>query len=167
MPNAVRFAILTYRKPINDLQVADAKAAAAAMRTQMDVFTAASGAEFEEIFASLKPKQIDALLVTPGPLLNNNRVQLAILAARHAIPAMFPSREFTNAGGLMSYGPSVTDEFRQAGIYTGRILKGEKPADLPVYRAVKFEFVINLKTAKTLGLEFPPALLALADEVIE
>ena len=113
------------------------------------------------------PKRVDALVLTPGPLFNNRRVQLATLAVRHAVPTIYSSREFAEAGGLMSYGPSVMEEFRQAGIYTARVLKGEKPAGLPILRATKFEFVINLQTARMLGLEIPPTLLARADEVIE
>ena len=112
-------------------------------------------------------KRTDAFLISPEALFVTRRVQLVTLAARHALPALYHRREFTDAGGLMSYGSDLKDQFRQTGIYAGRILKGEKPAEMPVQLPTKFEFVLNLQTAKTLGLEVPPMLLARADEVIE
>jgi putative ABC transport system substrate-binding protein len=147
--------------------IKDVKAAASAIGRQIEVLTATTSREIDTAFASLVPKRVDALVLTPGSLFNNRRVQLATLAVRYAVPTIYSSREFAEAGGLMSYGPSVMEEFRQAGIYTARVLKGEKPADLPILRASKFEFVINLQTARMLGFEVPPTLLARADEVIE
>ena len=134
---------------------------------QIDVLEAPTGRDIDTAFARLAQKPIDALLVGPGPLQDSRRVQLVTLAAYHRVPAIYPLREFAEAGGLMSYGTSITDAHRQAGVYTGRILKGEKPADLAVMQSIKFEFVINLNTAKAFGLTVPPSLLATADEVIE
>ena len=116
---------------------------------------------------SFVQKQVDAILVSPDPLFANRRVQLVTLATYHRVPAIYFSREFAEGGGLMSYGTSQTDMYQQVGSYVGRILKGETPADLPILRAIKFELVINLQTARTLSLIVPPTLLALADVVIE
>src|SRR5262249_46355058 len=118
-------------------------------------------------FAALASGRPDALLISSGLLFLNRRVQIAHLATRYAVPPIASPRAYPEVGGLMSYGTSITDAYRQAGVYTGRILKGEKPADLPVMQSTKFELVINLKTAKTLGLTVPDKLLAIADEVIE
>jgi putative ABC transport system substrate-binding protein len=147
--------------------VSDVQAAALSIGKQIEVFEAPTGRDIDTAFARLTQKPIDALLVGPSPLLNNRRLQLATLAAYHRVPAIYPVREFAEAGGLMSYGTSITDAYRQASVYIGRILKGEKPGDLPIMQSTKFEFVINLNTARAFGLSFPPGLLAIADEVIE
>ena len=168
VPRAARFAVLVNpNNPLVEAFVTDVRAAGAATGGQIEVLTASTSRDIETAFAMLVEKRADALLVGPDPLFVSSRVQLAMLAARHAVPAIYPFREDAESGGLMSYGPSNTDLVRQAGIYTGRVLKGEKPADMPILRATKFELVINLKTAKALGLEIPDKLLALADEVIE
>ena len=123
--------------------------------------------EIDAALASLAQKQIDALLVAASPVYVGFRKELTALTARHSVPAMYTDRSFAEGGGLMSYGTDAPDQFRLAGIYVGRILKGEKPADLPVMQPTNFELVINARTAKALGLEIPPNLLALADKVIE
>jgi putative ABC transport system substrate-binding protein len=169
LPAAERFAILV--NPDNQgavaTVVADAQAAVAPLSRQIEVFTAKTNREIDAAFASMVQKRIDALLIGPGSLFFARRAQLATLATRHALPAIHFSRAFVEATGLMSYGSSIADATRQSGIYVARILKGEKPADLPVQQSDKFEFVINMQTAKALGLEVPPTLLARADEVIE
>ena len=147
--------------------VSDVQAAALSIGKQIEVLEAPTGRDIDTAFARLAQKPIDALLVGPGPLHDNRRVQLATLAAYHRVPAIYLLRDYAEAGGLMSYGTSITDAYRQAGVYTGRILKGEKPADLPVILPTRFELVINLKTAKALGLTVPQSILARADEVIE
>ena len=169
LPEATRFAVLV--NPTNPLVtgpiVTDLEAATSAIGGQIEFHPASTIRDIDTAFGRLIQKRADALLVSPGPLFGNRRVQLAMLAARHALPTMYYDREFAEVGGLMSYGTSLSDQYRQTGIYTGRALKGERPADLPVLRATNFEFVINLQTARTLGLEVPPTLLARADEVIE
>jgi putative tryptophan/tyrosine transport system substrate-binding protein len=168
VPRAVRFAVLVNpNNPLAEAFVTDVRAAAPVIGRQIEVFTAGTSRDIDAAFAMLLEKRADALLVGPDALFVSRRVQLATLTARHALPTIYPFREDVEAGGLMSYGPSNTDLVRQAGIYTGRILKGEKPAELPVVRATKFELVINLQTARTLGFTVPPSLLARADEVIE
>jgi putative tryptophan/tyrosine transport system substrate-binding protein len=145
----------------------DARAAALAIGLQVEIFAVSSNRDIEAAFVSLIQKQIAALQVTADQLFIVRRTYLAVLAARHAVPVIFPFREDAEAGGLMSYGPNILDTNRQVGIYTSRILKGEKPADLPVMQASKLEFVINLLAARAIGLNIPAELLALADHVIE
>jgi putative tryptophan/tyrosine transport system substrate-binding protein len=168
LPTATRFAVLVNPKnPTTESLKKDIEAAAAAIGPPIEFFTASTGAEIDTAFASLLQKRADALVVHPDNLFINRRVQLITLAARHAVPTVYPLRPDAEAGGLMSYGTKLADAHRQAGVYTGRILKGAKPADLPVVQPTTFEFVINLQTAKTIGLTVPATLLARADEVIE
>ena len=143
------------------------QAAARALGLRTHILRASSDQETDAAFATLIELKIDAILVIPDASFVNRREQVARLAARYAVPTIYYSREFAAAGGLMSYGASFSEMFRQAGNYVGRILSGAKPADLPVVQPTKFELVINLKTAKTLGLNVPPTLLTRADEVIE
>jgi putative tryptophan/tyrosine transport system substrate-binding protein len=168
LPEAVRFALLVSPDVVSGrAAVAEAQSAAAAIGKELEIFSASTNLDIDAAFASIAQKRVDALLVAPQVLFANRRVQVATLAARHAVPTMYPARDYPDVGGLMSYGSSILDRERQLGVYTGRILRGERPADLPILRAVKFELVINLQTAKTLGLTVPLALLAIADEVIE
>jgi len=145
----------------------DVQAAAQVIGRQLVILDVSSDPDIEPAFTTFAQRGAGALLVGSGAFFNSKRERLVALAARHGLPAMYAVREAVVAGGLSSYGSSVTDAYRQVGIYTGRILKGEKPADLPVMRSTKIEFVLNLKTAKTLGLMVTPSLLATADEVIE
>jgi len=169
-PGAMRVGVLVdpnYAPTQQQSFISDVRAAASSIRKQIEVLEAPTGRDIDIAFASLAQKPIDALLVAPSPFLNNRRIQLVTLAAYPRMPAIYSWREAAEAGGLMSYGTSISDAYRQAGVYTSRVLKGEKPVDLPVIQSVKFEFVINLNTAKAFGLSFPPGLLAIADEVIE
>jgi putative ABC transport system substrate-binding protein len=168
VPTAAVVAVLGRRNdPDTEYQLKDVEAAARTLGLQILALTVDSKRDFQSAFASLVQRGAGALLIFSGAFFTANRVPLAILAARHGIPAIYTLREFPLAGGLMSYATRLTDSYRQVGIYVGQILKGAKPADLPVMQPTKFEFVINLETAQTLGLTVPPSLLALADEVIE
>jgi putative ABC transport system substrate-binding protein len=153
--------------PRTEAQTRDTQEAAQALGLQIHLLNASTEAEIETAFAALPQLQVGALLVGTGQFFFRRREQFAALAARLGVPAIYQYREYAAAGGLVSYGTSLTDSYRLTGVYVGRVLKGEKPAELPVMRPTKFELVINLKTARALGLTVPPGILAIADEVIE
>ena len=170
VPGAVRVALLV--NPATDVAnaesvVRDVDAAARAKGAQMQVFNASTSREIDVAFAALVRERLDALFVSGDGFFNSRRVQLVHLATRYAVPTTYAARDYPAVGGLMSYGTSITDTYRQTGVYAGRILRGAKPADLPVTQATKFELVINHQTARTLGLAVPASLLSLADEVIK
>jgi putative ABC transport system substrate-binding protein len=165
VPGAARMAVLV--TAASGTTVRDVEAAARALGLQIQVFNVSAIREIDATFATLARERPDALFVAGDPFLSGRRVQLAQLAAFHRLPATYALRDYAEAGGLMSYGPSITDAWRQIGVYTGRILKGAKPADLPVVQPNKFELVINASTARMLGLTVPEKLLVAADEVIE
>jgi putative ABC transport system substrate-binding protein len=169
VPGATQVAVLSNPAsgPIAEIQRRDLETAARAMGVQIKFVSASTRDDIHAAFDRLQRERADALFVSSDPFFNNRRVQLTTLAARHALPASYSARDVVEAGGLMSYGPDIIDAFRQIGVYTGRALRGEKPADLPVQQPTKLELVINLTTAKVLGLTVPPSLLATADEVIE
>src|SRR5262245_22007839 len=168
IPKSTRIAILInpdYSPALSELR--DAQESARALKFQIQVLNARTEPEVDAAFATVGRQKADALIVGTDPFLLGQRDQLVRLAARYAVPTVFFAREFVESGGLMSYGPSIANGYRQAGVYTGRILSGAKPADLPVLQPTAFVLVINLKTAKALGLTIPPSVLARADEVIE
>jgi len=169
VPKAVRVAVLVNpaNAPVAEATLRDIPEAARAIGLQIQVLSASSSAEIEAAFATMVRDRADALFLAPDAFFASRRGQLATLAARDRMPTSSANREMVEAGLLMSYGTNIADMFRQVGVYTGQILKGVKPADLPVLQSTKFEFVINLQTARALGLEVPPQLLARADEVIE
>jgi putative ABC transport system substrate-binding protein len=169
LPAAVRVgALVNPSAAIAEGFIKDVTAAAFGIGFQMEIAHARDSREIEAAFATFASNKIDALMVAPDTLFaTSGRRQIVTLATRHGIPAIYTVREYVENGGLMSYGPSVSDAYRQLAIYTSRILKGEKPADLPVVQSATFDFVINLPTARALGIEIPPTLLARADEVIE
>ena len=168
VPKATTIAVLIYPNTSEtEAERRDVQAAAEKTGHQLLVLDVKSASDIEAAIATAAARGVGALLGGTGPFLFNNRTLIVELAARHAIPAMYSNRDYCLAGGLLSYGASLPDAYRQAGVYVARILKGEKPTNLPVIQSSKIEFVINLKTAKALGLEFHPQLLATADEVIE
>jgi putative ABC transport system substrate-binding protein len=176
LPRATRFGALVNLRtgaragtstPLTVAMLRDLQSAAAAINVEMEVFDTGSNRDIDTVFAGASQKRTDAVLVTSNTLFSTRRVQIVNLASRYVVPVMYSERESVEIGGLMSYASSVRDLHRLTGVYAGRILKGEKPADIPVMQATKFEFVLNLQAARTVGIEIPPTLLAVADEVIE
>src|SRR5260370_3911458 len=167
-PNAPTVGILvTPSSPNAEIRVNDIQIAARTVGRQVDILNASTIRDIDAAFARLAQMRVDALLVAADPVFFNRASQLVVLATRHAIPALYSRREFVAAGGLMSYGSNADEGYRTAGVYAGRILKGEKPGDLPIQLPTKFELVINLSTARALDIDVPATLLARADEVIE
>jgi putative ABC transport system substrate-binding protein len=169
VPAAVRIAVMINPSNVvtTEPALSEVQRAASAFGLQIQIFNASNGPEIETAFATISRERADALFVAPDAFFGSRRVQLAILAARNGIPASYATRDYVDAGGLMSYGTNIADSFRQVGVYAGKILAGAKPAELPVTQSTKFELVINLRTARALGLEVPSGLLLAADEVIE
>jgi putative ABC transport system substrate-binding protein len=168
LPNATVIALLMNPKlPEAEPPTSDAQKAARTLGRQLLVLHASAPSEIDTAFAALRQARVGALLVGGDPFFTSRRQQIVTLAARDAVPALYFNREFVAEGGLMSYGNDIPDAYRRAGVYVGRILNGASPADLPIDQATKFEFVINLKTAKAIGLKVPPSMLARADDVIE
>jgi putative tryptophan/tyrosine transport system substrate-binding protein len=168
VPSASRIAVIVNpNSPELDSQLSDVQTASRAMGRELQIWRVGAEGEFDTAFATLAQASVEALLVAADPFFNSQRERIVALAAHHKIPAIYEARGYAVAGGLMSYGPSVPDMYRQVGVYTGKILKGVKPSDLPVIQPTALELIINLKTAKTLGLTVPSTLLATAEEVLE
>jgi putative ABC transport system substrate-binding protein len=167
VPTATSIAVLVARSPDATSEQQELEAAAQSIGQRLTIFQVNTDHDFEAAFAAFVARRAGALIVIGGAVMFSNRDRIVALAARHKLPASYPLREYVSAGGLMSYAPSITEAYRQVGVYAGRILKGDKPGDLPVMQSTKFELVINLNTARALGLTIPASLLALADEVIE
>jgi putative tryptophan/tyrosine transport system substrate-binding protein len=169
VPNAARIAVLVNPANVGNTQTTlqEAEAAARAMGLETRIFKAATSREVDAVFASFAGERPDAVFVAQDAFFNSRRLQLANWAARHALPMTSGSRDICDVGGLMSYGANIVDVYRQEAVYVGRILKGSKPADLPVEQSAKFEMLLNAQTARILGIEIPPTLLARADDVIE
>jgi ABC-type uncharacterized transport system substrate-binding protein len=169
LPAAAHFAVLgaTQHHPLTEATVKDVKESAGALGMRVDVLYASVDSEIETAFATMAQNRVDALLIAPDEFFTSRLRQLAAMSLRYGIPAGYPISEFAKAGGLVSYGPDFANAYHETGMYTGRVVKGEKPAELPVEQPTKFEFVINLQTAKALGLTIPQPILLLADEVIE
>jgi putative tryptophan/tyrosine transport system substrate-binding protein len=169
VPKATRFAVVVdpaYAE-ITEATLRDVKQAATAIGLQIQILNASTSHEIDAVFATLGRERPDALFIGSDPFLNSRRLQLSLLAMRHAIPAIYSNREFAEVGGLLTYGSDIAEAYRQVGVYAGRILKGAKPVDLPVVQSSKFELIINHQTARILGLIVPDKLLATADQVIE
>jgi len=169
LPAAAHFAVLgaTQNHPLTEATVKDVQESAAALGMRVDVLYASVDSEIETAFATMAQNRVHALLIAPDEFFTSRLRQLAAMSLRYGIPAGYPISEFAKAGGFVSYGPDFANAYHETGIYTGRVVKGEKPAELPVEQPTRFELVMNLKTAKALDLDVPPQLLALADEVIE
>jgi putative tryptophan/tyrosine transport system substrate-binding protein len=169
VPTATSIALLVNptEPALAETAMNEVKAAARTLGVELHVLNASTERDFDGVFANLIKLRAGGLVIGPGPFLNSRSEQLAALTVRHLVPAIYQYREFAAAGGLLSYGSAISDAYHLAGVYVGRILKGDKPADLPVQQVTKVEMIINLKTAKALGLEVPQSLLARADEVIE
>jgi putative tryptophan/tyrosine transport system substrate-binding protein len=168
IPTATRISVLVNPNgPNSESTLRDAQSAARAIGFEIQALTASTSGEIDAAFTTFSPERPDALFIDIDPFFTSRRIQLVHLASHHRVPATYPLRQFAEVGGLISYGSNLTDAWRQVGVYTGRILKGAKPTDLPVAQATKFELVINAQTARMLGITVPPSLLARADEVIE